>query len=88
MRRAARTDATHAPIIETLRKLGWLVADTHSLPNFVDAVAFKPTGAGGVRLLEIKSGAKAPMTDSQKFMVRDGWPICILRSVQDAIDLR
>lgn len=82
--RAKRTDANHREIISTLRILGWQVADTHDLPNFVDAVACRGLD---VRLIEIKA-PKGTLTSSQDFMVSNGWPIKILRSVDDAVNLR
>lgn len=84
MRRRAKVDSTHREVIDTLRQLGWDVEDTHTLPNFVDAVAMR---GEQVRLIEIK-GVKNRLQPSQKRLIDRGWPIVILRSMQDAINLR
>ena len=82
--RNARIDGTHRAIVLTLRGLGWRVVDTHEVPGFVDAVAHRH---GRVRLVEIKTAA-GPLTASQAKLIAEGWPIQILRSVDDAIALR
>lgn len=74
--RAAKVDLTHAAVIKRLRELGWLVFDTHRLPGFVDAIAWKRMA--GVHPIEIKKSKKAPLTDSQKKLIAAGWPIVIL----------
>lgn len=65
MRRAHRVDANHGAIIDALRRVGALVADTSALgggfPDLV--VAFR----GRLVLLEVKDGAKSP--SERKFTV-------------------
>ena len=85
--RARRTDANHKPVVEALRACGWLVFDTHALPNFIDVVAYHPS-RDVVRLVEIKDGPKKTMTMAQWDMIAAGWPIRTVHSVQDAINLR
>lgn len=74
--RAARVDNTHGEVIKALRAFGWMVLDTHRLPGFVDAVAYKRFS--GVQLIEIKKNKKAPLTDGQKKMIAAGWPVVLL----------
>lgn len=82
--RAKRTDATHRAVIDTLRKCGWQVVDTHEAPGWVDCAAMR---FGEVRLIEIKT-AKGKLTDSQQRLLEQGWPIHILTSPEDAAALR
>jgi len=58
MRRAAKTDANHAPILRALRATGAYVVDcSHVGAGFPDAMAFF---RGQCLLVEIKDGAKSP----------------------------
>ena len=81
---ARRTDTTHAEIVAALRALGWLVHDTHALPNFVDAVGYRPRD--GVVLFEFKTG-KGRLTKSQDKLIAKGWPVRVLRTAADAARL-
>lgn len=82
-RYASRTDATHRNVVNALRNTGWVVAETHRLPGFVDAVASKGDTS---RLVEIKTG-NGPLTDSQRKLIRDGHPVYVLRCPEDALSL-
>lgn len=82
--RAAKVDNTHGRVIKRLRERGWMVLDTHRLPGFVDAVAYKRYA--GVQLIEIKRSKKAPLTDSQKKLVDTGWPLVVLWD-EDSVDV-
>lgn len=83
MRYAAKVDSTHREIVDTLRSLGWKVAETHRLPGFVDAVASR---GHDTRLVEIKTG-KGRLTDSQSKLVAQGHPVYVLRCREDALEL-
>jgi hypothetical protein len=78
---ARRTDTTHTEIVDALKAMGWLMFDTHALPNWVDAVGYRPRD--GVTLFEFKSG-KGKLTKSQNKLIRDGWPVRVLRTAADA----
>ncbi len=78
----ARTDATHRAVIDRLRALGWLIFDTHGLPNFVDCVGQRHTH--GIRLFEIKASAKKKLKPSQQALLDAGWEIVRLDSPEDA----
>jgi hypothetical protein len=83
--RARRTDANHRQLLEALRRCGWAVVSTHVVGGFVDAVAWHPSR--GVRLLEFKQ-PKGTLTASQRGLLADGWPVVIVRSVDEAAALR
>ncbi|MDH5244829.1 MAG: hypothetical protein OEW98_00135 [Betaproteobacteria bacterium] len=83
MRRAARTDANHRALLQALRQCGWSVVSTHALGGFVDAVACR---RGVVVLLEFKQG-KGTLTASQQRLLDDGWPIRVVRTVDDVAAL-
>lgn len=79
-----RVDGNHALIVQTLRKCGWLVADTSRLSGWCDLVAYKP--GLGTKLIEVKDG-KGTLTPAQLKLRADGWPIYVIRSVEDAVAL-
>jgi hypothetical protein len=87
MRRASKTDTTHAEIRETFRQLGWQVIDTSGLGNFVDLVVLSPRGR--VVLVEAKTprskAGRVKLTTSQQRLCDDGWPLVILRSRDEAL---
>jgi hypothetical protein len=58
------------------------MADTHALPNFVDAVGYKPSH--GVTMFEFKS-RRGKLTDSQQDLLDRGWPVAVIRSADEAI---
>ena len=77
----SRTDQNHAAVIARLRERGWLIFDTHGLPNFVDCVGQRHTH--GIRLFEIKASAKKKLKPSQQALLDAGWEIIRLDSVED-----
>lgn len=84
--RARRTDANHWQIVKALRACGWLVRDVHTLPLWIDLTVYHP-GRDVLRLVEVKteSGKLAP---AQERLITDGWPIHVLRCVEDAVGLK
>ena len=82
---AKRTDRNHALLMLTLRQLGWQVIDLHTLPNFVDAIARR---GPSLRLLEFKANEKASFTLAQQALLEQGWPICVVRTIDDCERLR
>jgi len=97
MRRRAKVDGNHAEIVEALRKKGWLVLSLAPVGDGCpDILAVKPFHGGGslaIRrewsswaLIEVKTEKGKLTKDQQKF--RDqGWPVTVIRSVQEALDL-
>lgn len=89
MRRAARTDANHAEILQAFRDCGFQVFDTSRLGGgFPDCVVHRNTH--GVVLVEIKDGAKPPSArkltpDEDEFAQR--FPVDIVTSVDDVLAL-
>lgn len=80
-----RTDRNHAELVDVLRTLGWHVVDLHTVPCFVDAIAQR---AGELRLLEFKADARSPYTAAQMRLFDRGWPIWVLRNLEDCERLR
>jgi predicted RecB family endonuclease len=85
-RYAAKVDANHQGIREALRAMGWLVHDTSRLGGFVDLVVSK---GGHTVLVEVKTALSkrgtVRKTRRQDAMVEAGWPVVILRNVDEAI---
>jgi Holliday junction resolvase len=80
------TDSTHAPILRTLRELGYTVYDTHALgDDFPDAVA----GANGVTILVECIGADdRPHTIREHKARAEGWkggPWLVVRNLAELL---
>lgn len=85
MRKRARVDANQREIREALESVGWKVKSTASLGDgFPDLICAR---GHDVRLVEVKQLKGKLTEDQQKFIVRDGWPVKILYSVEDALNL-
>ena len=85
MRRRARTDANQSAIVEALRAVGWKVQSTATIGGgFPDLVVSR---GHDVRLVEVKQARGTLTADQQAFIVRDGWPVTIVRSVDEALSL-
>lgn len=89
MRRAARTDANHAEVVEALRLHGANVIDTSGLGNgFPDLLV---TFMGSTILMEIKDGKKflsRQKLTSQQIKFHADWtggPLCIVDGVEAAL---
>ncbi len=86
-RRAARVDANHLEICQTLRKFGFSVRSTASVgKDFPDIVA----GRDGLNyLIEIKDGAKSPSrtklsAGQKKFLDEWNGSVVLLKSTEQA----
>lgn len=83
MRRRARTDRNHAEIVQALRQVGWTVFDSSRLGGgFPDLVIHR---GGSVQLVELKV-KRGALTKAQEEFGK-WWPVTILRSVEDAVNL-
>ena len=84
MHKHGRVDRNHAEIVSALRKCGWLVHDTssqgHGFPDLVCAFH------GNVRLIEIKF-ARGKLTSDQVKFHQSGWPVHIVRTLDDVLAL-
>jgi len=76
-RRAAQRDQNERPIVELFRRAGWQV----ELTTTWDVTALAPSG--DVVLVEIKT-PKGRLTASQKRLIDAGWPIHVVRSLEEA----
>ena len=80
MHKHGRVDHNHSEIVHALRKCGWLVHDTSSQGNgFPDVVC---SLRGKVVLVEIKFNGRG-LTPNQKQFVTQGWPVYIIRTLED-----
>lgn len=75
-RRAGKRDAIEPFVIGEARRQGWLVMQLDS----VDLLCFR---RGVFMVVEVKTG-NAPLTGHQKRLVSEGWPLVIIRSVEEA----
>lgn len=81
--RAAKRDAVERPIILALRDAGYLVTEGGWL---CDLVVFDPAAPErGGRFLEVKS-AKGKLTPTQESAIAMGWPVRVVRSVEQAFE--
>jgi Holliday junction resolvase len=85
MRRFGRIDQNQRDIVEALRSAGWKVQSAANIGGgFPDLVIAR---GHDVRLAEVKSEKGTLTADQVRFMVQDGWPVVILRSIDDALAL-
>ena len=85
MRRRARVDSNHGDIVTALRRLGWKVVSLASVGQGVpDLLAYR-TGQP-LRLLEVKTNSGV-VTPAQEAFMADGWPVTIVRSIDDVVAL-
>ena len=86
MRRAAKVDQNQEAIVEALRASGWLVHSTARLgAGFPDIVAYK--ASSGVRLIEIKHPRCGLGIAQIRFQLH-GWPVSVIRTIDEALALR
>ena len=84
MKRFGKVDRNHADIVDALRKCGWLVRSLASQGDgFPDLVVAR---GAVVRLVEVKAG-RGSLTGAQQQFMADGWPVTIVRSVDDVLEL-
>lgn len=75
-RRAGKRDAIEPFVIGEARRAGWLVMQLDSF----DLLCFR---RGVFLVVEVKTGDK-PLTHHQENLVNEGWPLVIIRSVEQA----
>lgn len=87
--RAAKADANQPVIVDAFRKLGCVVFHTHMVgKGFPDIVVRCPSG--GVRLVEIKDGAKPPSARAltkPEAEFHETWPVHIVETTGDVVRL-
>lgn len=83
MRRAAKIDSTHRPIVEALRAVGASVIDLATVGNGCPdlLVGYR----GHTWLVEVKS-ARGKLTPAQKTVHAEwnGFPIAVVKTVEEA----
>lgn len=85
MRRRGKVDGNQKEIVEALRAVGWRVLSLADIgkgcPDLLIARGYD------VRLVEVKQPKGKLTVDQQAFIVRDGWPVSIVRTVEEALSL-
>lgn len=81
-KRASKRDSIEPSIVKALRDAGYLVTEGGWL---CDLIVFDPVGAGRLHLLEVKS-ARGKLTPTQEGAIKQGWPVRVVRSVEQAFD--
>lgn len=76
-RRAQKRDAIEPFVIGEALRAGWLVLQ---LSEF-DLLCFRD---GVIMMVEVKSGDEAKLTRHQEKLIAKGWPLVIIRSVEQA----
>ena len=93
MRRAAKVDANHAPLLRLMRQIGAYVYDTSRVGGgFPDALVF---WRGRAIPVEIKDGSKPPsarkLTEAQEALharwASAGWPVVVVETEADVFRL-
>jgi Holliday junction resolvase len=80
-----RVDVNQREIVDLLRACGWLVRSLSMAGSGMpDLVIYKPSV--GLKLCEVKT-QKGKLTADQIAFTQEGWPVTILRSVEDVIGL-
>ena len=85
MRRRGRVDTNHSDIVEALRRCGWRVTSLASLGGGVPDLLVYRTGQP-LRLLEVKAKGGV-ITKAQEDFMAEGWPVTVVRSIEDVLSL-
>jgi hypothetical protein len=80
---ARKRDSVEAPIVEALRQVGIRVQRV-SERGFADLICYAPNHWPPLVLLEVKSRV-GTLTEAQEQRWKDGWPVHVVRSVDDAL---
>lgn len=84
VRRRARVDRNQVEIVRVLRQLGFQVFDCSRVgQGFPDLAIHR---AGTIQLVELKTPTGKLTADQSRF-IQSGWPVRIVRSVEDALTL-
>jgi len=77
-RRAGKRDTIEPDVIKIAKSWGWLVKQF----DLWDLQCYHP-GADIQLSVEVKTG-DATLTDSQADLIREGWPLYVIRSIHEA----
>lgn len=84
MRLHGRVDRNHDAVVSALRSCGWQVISLADCGGGVpDLLCCR---AGRVQLVEVKA-ASGTLTQAQQALVNAGWPVVVVRSVEEATKL-
>lgn len=85
MRKRGKVDMIHHEVVEALRKAGWKVRSLATIGAGVpDLLCYRP--GQPIRLVEVKAKGTV-ITRDQELFIAEGWPVTIVRSVDDALAL-
>lgn len=85
VRRFGRVDGNHEAIVDALRRSGWKVVSLANVGGGVPDLLVYRTGQP-IRLLEVKAKGGTITRMQEEFMAA-GWPVTIVRSVEDVLGL-
>ena len=86
MRKRAKVDSNHAEVRDALVQMGYLVLSLAAVGGGVpDLLVYQPSRKR-FGLVEVKQ-RKGTLTPDQVKFQADGWPVTIVRSVDDALAL-
>jgi len=86
VRRAARVDGNHAIIVDALRRVGCRVLDLSRVGDGAPDLLVRAPGQGDLMLMEVKA-AKGKLNARQRLFEAEGWPVFVVRTVEDALRL-
>jgi DNA-binding transcriptional regulator PaaX len=81
-----RVDGNQTAIVSALRRTGWLVQSLAGLGFGVPDLMVYHRATDRMLLLELKT-ARGRITPQQRRLLDEGWPILIVRSVEEALAL-
>jgi hypothetical protein len=85
VRRAARVDSTHAPIVDALRAIGCRVLSLATIGDGAPDLLVSFRGGRVLLLLECKSKGGTLTAAQKKF--HGEWPVLVARSPEEAVRL-
>ena len=80
-----RVDGNQPEIVEALRRAGWKVLSLAEVGSGAPDLLVYRTGQP-LRLIEVKAKGGVITSLQERFMA-DGWPVTIIRSVEEALSL-
>ncbi len=89
MRRAAKVDGNHGEIVQALRRVGCRVLDLSRVGAGCPDLLVSLPQRGRIpelMLMEVKT-ARGKLTQAQRIFDAAGWPVFVVRSVDEALKL-
>jgi len=84
MRKRGRVDRNHGELVSALLRCGYLVQSLATIGGGCpDVLTYRRDR--GLELLEFKATARAPLTPAQRTFTQLGWPVRIVRSLDEVL---